>query len=330
MEIGIIRELGGSGYDKRAILLPPEVKKIVAAGHKVFVERQTGSGLQIPDEEYAAAGATIVNTPQEALCRDLIVKLKAISSQESAMLKPGAIALAMIHQEQSPHNAQALADAGAVGVAMEAICNEYGERYVDCTDMTGEQAMIFAFHLFPKIPSECKILVMGYGRVSTGAILTASKLGASVRILRKSQYANITHFLKGIDMLVNGITWPKEMRDRKAYVVTRDMLKLMNRPAMIIDLSVDYPNPIETCRPTDMKEPVFEVDGVVHMDIYGYPALAPFSSAARYSRQLLPIILEIGSKGLGNVDSYIANAIVCRQNLPLVVKKQVSNPKNES
>ncbi len=315
MEIGIIKECGGGGCDKRAILLPPEIKQITAAGHKVFVEKLTGSGLQITDEQYADAGAVIVETPNGALCRDMVVKLKALTSEEAAMLKPGAIALTMIHQEQSPHNAQALDKAGAVGVAMESICNEFGERYVDCTDMTGEQAMIYAFHLFPKIPSECKVLIMGYGRVSTGAIHTSSKLGASVKILRKGQYANVTHFLKGIDILVNGITWPKEMRDNKVYVVTRDMLKLMNRPAMIVDLSVDYPNPIETCRPTDMKNPVFEVDGVVHMDIYGYPALAPYSSSARYSQQLLPIILEIGSKGLKNAGSHIAKAIVCRQNI---------------
>mgnify|MGYP001560344263 FL=1 len=113
-------------------------------------------------------------------------------------------------------------------------------------------------------------------------------------------------------MLVNGIAWPKEMRDCKVYVVTRDMLKLMSRPAMIIDLSADYPSPIETCRPTNMKTPLFETEGVVHMGIHGYPALAPLSSSMRYSQQLLPIILEIASKGLANVGPHIANAIVRR------------------
>jgi len=310
MEIGIIKERGGRGADRRVILMPAEVQALVQANCKVFVETGAGSGIQVTDQQYHQSGATIVQDPARAIGRDIIVKLKALSAEEAAMMKPGGIALTMLHQEQSPQNAIAVAKAGGIGVAMEAICNEFGERYVDCTDMTGEQAMIFAFHLFEKVPWDCTVLVMGYGRVSTGAITIASKLGAKVRILRKCQYPNVEHFLRNVDILVNGITWPKEKRDSKEYVVTREMLSVMNRPAMIVDLSVDFPNPVETSRPTDMKEPIYEVDGVVHMGIYGYPALVPYSSSERYSRQLLPIILDIAQKGLDNSEMHIRRAIV--------------------
>jgi len=310
MDIGIIRERGGRGSDRRVILMPAEAGQLTQAGIGVYVESGAGSGLQITDEQYIKAGAVIVDTPEEAIGRDMIVKLKALSAQEAAFMKPGGIALAMIHSEQSPQNAMAIAQAGGVAVAMEAICNEYGERMVDCTDMTGEQAMILAFHLFEKVPWDCKVLVMGYGRVSTGAITIASKLGAKVQILRKCQYPYIEHFLEGTDILVNGITWPKEKRDNYEYVVTRPMLQRLNRPGMVVDLSVDYPNPVETSRPTDMREPTYEVDGIVHMGIYGYPALVPYSSSERYSRQLLPIILEIAEKGLDGAGPAIRNAIV--------------------
>ena len=310
MEIGIIKERGGRDSDRRVILMPAEVKTLVQAGCPVFVETGAGDGIHARDEQYRLAGATIVEHPSEAIGKDMIVKLKALSAEEAVLMKAGGIALAMIHQEQSPQNAIAIAKAGGIGVAMEAICNEFGERYVDCTDMTGEQAMIFAFHLFEKVPWDCTVLVMGYGRVSTGAITIASKLGAKVRILRKCQYSQIEHFLKNVDILVNGITWPKEKRDKKEYVITRPMLSSMNRPGMIVDLSVDFPSPVETCHPTDMREPTYEVDGVVHMGIYGYPALVPYSSSERYSRQLLPIILEIAQKGLSQAGAHIQKAIV--------------------
>ena len=310
MEIGIIKERGGQGADHRVILMPAEVKSLVQAGCPVFVETGAGSGIHATDKQYRLAGATIVQHPSEAIGRDMIVKLKALSAEEAAMMKPGGIALTMLHQEQTPQNAIMVAKTGGIGVAMESICNEFGERYVDCTDMTGEQAMIFAFHLFEKVPWDCTVLVMGYGRVATGAITIASKLGAKVKILRKCQYSKIEHFLQNVDILVNGITWPKEKRDNKEYVITRPMLSLMNRPGMIVDLSVDFPNPVETCHPTDMSEPTYEVDGVVHMDIYGYPALVPYSSSERYSRQLLPIILEIAQKGLGNSGTHIQKAVV--------------------
>lgn len=310
MDIGIIRERGGRGCDRRVILMPAEVAALTKAGIGVFVETEAGIGIHATDDQYQEAGAKIVKTAGEAIGKDMIVKLKALADEEAVHMKPGGIALAMIHQEQSPENAIAVAKAGGVAVAMEAICNEYGERMVDCTDMTGEQAMIFAFNMFEKVPWDCKVLVMGYGRVSTGAITIASKLGAKVKILRRSQYPAIEHFLRGTDILVNGITWPAEKRERREYVVTRPMLKLMNRPAMIVDLSVDYPNPVETSHPTDMREPSYEIDGVVHIGIYGYPALAPYSSSERYSRQLLPIILEIARKGLDQVGPAIKRAIV--------------------
>jgi alanine dehydrogenase len=310
MEIGIIRERGGRGADRRVILMPAEVNELVRTGCPVFVETGAGDGIQVGDDLYRQAGAAIVKEPQEAIARDIIVKLKALSAEEAAMMKPGGIALCMIHQEQSPENATAIAKAGGIGVAMESICNEFGERYVDCTDMTGEQAMIFAFHLFDKVPWDCTVLVMGYGRVSTGAITIASKLGAKVKILRKCQYPNIEHFLKNVDILVNGITWPKEKRDKKEYVVTRPMLSLMNRPGMIVDLSVDFPNPVETSRPTDMREPTYMIDGITHMGIYGYPALVPYSSSERYSGQLLPIILDIARNGLAGAGPHIQKAVV--------------------
>ena len=44
MKIGIVKEQGLAGSDKRAILLPKEVRKIVKAGHKVFVEKGLGQG----------------------------------------------------------------------------------------------------------------------------------------------------------------------------------------------------------------------------------------------------------------------------------------------
>jgi alanine dehydrogenase len=290
--------------------MPAEVNRLVEAGLSVFVETGAGKGIHVTDALLKKAGAMIVNTPAEAIGRDIIVKLKAMSAEEAAMMKPDGIALMMLHQEQSPQNAEVIAKAGGVGIAMESICDEFGDRYVDCTDMTGEQAMIYAFHLFEKVPWDCTVLVMGYGRVSTGAITIASKLGAKVKILRKCQYDNIEHFIKGADILVNGITWPKEKRDNKEYVVTRDMLKLMNRPAMVVDLSVDFPNPVETSRPTDMKEPTYNVDGVVHMGIYGYPALVPYSSSQRYSQQLLPIIQELAEKPLAECGDHIQRALV--------------------
>ncbi len=63
-------------------------------------------------------------------------------------------------------------------IAMELIANRAGERLVQCTDMSGEQGMLMAFHVFKKSPVDCRVLVLGYGAVSSGALYVANALGA--------------------------------------------------------------------------------------------------------------------------------------------------------
>jgi len=309
MKIGIVKEKGLAGSDKRAIVLPEEVKKLVKAGNKVFVEKGLGEGIFIDDSKYKKAGAVIVSEPKEVFSQELVVKLRSPSDNEFLMMKNN-ILLSMLHKEQNTNRIKILKKQKIKAVAMESVINEHGERLVDCTEITGEQAMLYAFNLAMKSPSECKILVLGYGRVASGAINLANKLGAKVRILRKSEYKNIKYYLKGRDMLVNGIAWPKYHRDNKDYVVTRKMLKLLNPGAVVVDISVDYPNPIETCKPTYPNDPWYEIDDVKHISVYGYPALAPISSAERYSKQLLPLILDIAKNGIKNMSKPLQKAVV--------------------
>ncbi|MBW2989400.1 hypothetical protein KY358_03720 [Candidatus Woesearchaeota archaeon] len=307
MKIGIVKEHGLA--DKRAILLPEEVRKLVRAGNKVFAEKGLGEGVYFEDSEYRKAGATIVSEPKEAFSQELVVKLRCPSDNEFLMMKNN-ILFSMLHLEQNLHRIRIVKKQNIKAIAMERVLNEYGDRLVDCTELTGEQAILYAFNLAMKSPSECRILVLGYGRVASGAINIANKLGAKIKILRKSEYKHIKHRLKGKDMLINGITWPKYHRDKKDYVVTRKMLKLLNRGAVVVDISVDYPNPIETCRPTYPNDPWYEIDGVKHVGIYGYPALAPISSAERYSRQLLPLILDISKNRIKEMSKPLQKALV--------------------
>ena len=309
MKIGVAREHGLAGSDKRAVLLPGEVKKIVRARHRVFVEKGMGEGIFIDDSEYKKAGATIVSEPRNVFSQKLVVKLRAPSDNEFLMMKNN-ILLSMMHIEQNVDRVELIVKQKIKVIAMEKVINQYDERLIDCTAITGEQAMLYVLSLALKSPGECKVLVLGYGRVASGAINVANKLGAKVKILRKSEYRNIRYHLKNKDILVNGITWPKYHRDKKDYVVTRKMLRLLNPGAIIVDISVDFPNPIETCRPTYPNDPWYEIDGVKHICIYGYPALVPITSSRRYSRQLCPLVLDIAKNGVKGMSKPLQRALL--------------------
>lgn len=310
MNIGISKEIAAGGKEIRVILLPREVKRIVEEGHSVLAEKGLGTRLHIEDLEYREAGAIITRDRSKIFKQDIVVKLKPPLPEEFGMMKKN-ILFSMLHAEQNPQYVRMLKKAGARAIAMELIRNRAGERLIHCTDIAGEQGMIMAFHLAKKSPKDCRVLVLGYGAISSGALGVAFSLGAQVKILRKTEFKHIRHFLRGVDIVVNGIVWPREKRSKKEYLITRNMLKLMNKNGIILDLSVDFPNPIESCHTTLINRPTYMVDGITHISIFGYPVLAPISSVARYSRQVLPLLLKIASvKELARLPSYLKNAII--------------------
>jgi N5-(carboxyethyl)ornithine synthase len=310
MDIGIAKEISARGRETRAILLPREVKRITEEGYKVFTERGLGTRIGIADEEYRDAGAVITRDRQKIFTKDIVVKLKPPLPEEFKMMRNN-ILFSMLHAEQNPKFVEMMDRGNVKAIAMELVVNRAGERFIQCTDMSGEQGMLMAFHLARKSPADCKVVILGYGAVASGVFRIAYSLGSDVKILRKVEYIHVKHFIRHADIVVNGISWPKEKRDNKEYIITRGMLKLMNPFGLVLDLSVDYPNPIETCHPTLINKPTYVVDGITHISIFGYPGLAPISSSARYSRQVLPLLLKICSaEKLSRLPNYLKKAII--------------------
>lgn len=301
----------------RVALLPNAVQSLVAAGHEVWVEKNAAFALGHFDRDYESAGAKIVTDRAKLFGEaNLVVKLKAPSAQEFALLN-GNLLFSMLHHEQNPEFVHELGKRGVVAVEMESLKNDAHERLVDATDITGEVGVLYACQHLRLMPQDARVLVLGYGRVGSGAIAMASKLGMDVKILRKEEYPHLPHFIKGTDLLINAISWPAEARAQKKYLVTADMLDLMNTHGVVLDLSVDFPNPIQTARPTTLGNPWYLEHGKVHIGIYGYPGLVPISCTRRYSGQILPIVRAIADHGsldgissAGELGRFIDNATV--------------------
>jgi len=314
MKISIIKETAPG--ERRVLVLPSEIQKLVKEGHEVSVEKNAGARIHLYDKDYINAGAKIETNRRELFKSDLIAKLKAPTPTEFNLLNNN-ILFSMLHHEQNPTYIYYLGKQNAKAVEIESIHNPAGERLVDETDITGEVGVLYAMQHLEKMPQDSKALILGYGRVGSGAINMCNKLGIKTKILRKSEYTHIKHFLSGKDLLINAIAWPDEERRNRRYVVTSDMLDLLNKGAVVLDLSVDFPNPIQTCRPTDLGNPYYTEREKIHIGIYGYPGLVPVSSSERYSKQVLPLLLEIANNnGLekiakkGSLGKSISNSIV--------------------
>jgi alanine dehydrogenase len=158
------------------------------------------------------------------------------------------------------------------------------------------------------------VVVIGGGVVGTNAAKMAAGLGAIVTILdvsldrlrylddimpknvitMASNPHNIRNSLKTADLLIGAVLIPGA---KAPYLVTRDMLKLMKKRSVIVDVAVDQGGCVETCRPTTHENPTFLVDDVLHYCVANMPGAVPFTSTLALTNATLPYAVDIANKG---------------------------------
>jgi|SRR3989338_1726243 len=303
--------------EKRVMVLPSSAKEFVNAGHQVFVQSGAAEGIMVQDTEYKRAGATIISEPRTLYeLADMTIKVKAPSPEEFSLMHKGLL-FCMLHIGQNKERLFYMASQRLLGIAMEDIRDAKGKRLVDQTHVTGEAGVYYALRHFERMPYDMQAVILGYGNVATGAITACSKLGISYKIMRRSEFKHLPKWLQEADLLINAVTWPENKRKSHEYLVTREMIKNSKPGMIVLDLAVDFPNPVETVHPTDYSNPYYLEEDHVHISIYGYPGLVPISSSQIYNRQVLPLALAIannkGLRGIGNVPEvgkFIHDAII--------------------
>ena len=306
MDIGIARE--NRPNEKRVILRPDELKEITLK-HTIYVEKGAGEGIGIKDSDYEQIAAKIVETKQVYSC-SLVLRLKEPKEDELSMMKPGSAIMSMMHLPGNPHLRSLLKKYKIIAIAMEEIKDPFGRRMIEAVQQAGYLGMEKGFQLWEGDPSHCVVKVMGYGNIAWGAIQCAARKFAQVVVLNKRDFKNMQKHIPGTDILVNGINWPMEKRG-KEFIITRDMLKLFKKGAVILDLVSNPPgqSPIETMHPTTLDDISYVIDGVIHTSCWSWPGLDPVNISRRYSIQVAPIFKEIADKGLNNLPEYISQAV---------------------
>jgi alanine dehydrogenase len=306
MDIGILSE--NRPGEKRVILRPDELKEI-ASGHRVFVEKGAGLGIGVEDAGYEKAGAKIAGAKEVLGCA-LVVRLKEPKEEELAAMKPGSVIMSMLHLPGNSALRDLLKKYGLNAIAMDEIRDPLGSRMIEALHEAGYSGMRKGFELWGGDPEKCVVKIMGYGNVACGAIQYAARKSARVMILNKKDFRNMREHIPGTDILVNGINWPQELRGRE-FIITRDMLKLFKKGAVMADLVSNPPgqSPIETMHPTTLEDIAYEVDGVIHASCWSWPGLDPVNVSRRYSLQTAPIIKAIADNGIDRMPAYIKAAL---------------------
>ncbi|HVL41405.1 MAG TPA: Re/Si-specific NAD(P)(+) transhydrogenase subunit alpha [Brevundimonas sp.] len=181
--------------ETRCAVTPETVKKLIAMGATVTVEVGTGGGSSIPDDDYAAAGATVAPDTKAVLSgADIVLKVRGPTAQETSALKPGAIVVAMLDAYRDKETVTALTQANATAFAMEFVPRISRAQVMDAlssqANLAGYRAVIEAAYAYGKgfpmmmtaagTVAPAKVFVMGVGVAGLQAIATARRLGAVV------------------------------------------------------------------------------------------------------------------------------------------------------
>ena len=323
MTLGILKEIKEGEY--RVICTPKEVATIVSCGHKVLAQKDCGKSAGFSDEKYKEAGAEIVGTMEEIYKRaDFVVKVKEFMAEEYPLIRENQIILGCIHPAGHPEEVDAILKSKCIAFTAED-AHRYGSP--NC-EAAGKQGALFGLESmltinggkgkyvggFAGAPG-MNVLILGAGLVGRSALQVLYALGANctvmdinVGVLRSvmEQYGskvntmmcnkeNIASLLPTTDMVLNCVKWQKE---RKDFLIDKEMLKLMEEGSVLVDISNDDPGAIESSHETHHDNPRYVVNGVVHYCVANIPGAVAQSTSVAYAAEMLPMIESILNDGV--------------------------------
>ncbi len=183
--------------ERRVALVPDTVDKLAALGLDVTIESGAGRDAFATDDDYVAAGASIVAAPDVAgalASADVIATVRPLDPDRAKTLKPGAVALSFLQPNNDAAMVAAIAQAGATALSFDLVPRISRAQSMDALTsqalVTGYRSTLVAAQALPKffplfmtaagtIPP-AKVLVLGAGVAGLQAIATAKRLGAVV------------------------------------------------------------------------------------------------------------------------------------------------------
>lgn len=328
MIVGIPKEIKNN--ENRVSMTPAGVRELVKRGHTVYVQHTAGENSGFPDAEYERAGAHILPTIEEVYAiAEMIVKVKEPIEPEYKLVRRGQLVFTYFHFACDRTLTEAMLQSGATCLAYETVVDKQGTLplLIPMSEVAGRMSVQEGARFLEKpqggkgillggVPGvkPAKVLVLGGGVVGTEAALMAAGLGADVTVcdislprLRhlaefmpknvKTMFSstyNIEQELPTTDLVIGAVLIPGA---KAPHLITREMLGMMKKGSVMVDVAIDQGGCFETSHPTTHAEPVYEVDGIIHYCVANIPGAVPFTSTLALTNATLPYALRLADKG---------------------------------
>jgi alanine dehydrogenase len=328
MIIGVPKEIKNN--ENRVAITPAGVEAMCKAGHTVFVEYNAGVGSSISDQEYQAAGATILPTAKEVYNKaDMIIKVKEPIAAEYDLFKTGQILFTYLHLAPEPELTKALLAKKVTGIAYETIAvGRTLPLLIPMSEVAGRMSVQIGAQFLEKpwggkgvllggVPGvdASQVVIVGGGIVGTNAAKMAIGMGAKVTIIDKSAERlaylddifgsrvqtvmsnsfNIAKWVKKADLLVGAVLVPGAKAPK---LVSEEMVKTMEAGSVIVDVAIDQGGSVETVdHATTHSDPTYTKHGVVHYSVANMPGAVARTSTFALTNVTLDFALQLANKG---------------------------------
>ncbi|MET3638260.1 MULTISPECIES: alanine dehydrogenase [Curtobacterium] len=328
MLIGVPTEVKNNEY--RVAATPAGVGELALHGHRVLVQAGAGAGSSFSDDEYRAAGATVVDTAAEVWEQaELVLKVKEPVASEYGSIRPGQVLFTYLHLAADRPLTDALVASGATAIAYETV--QLPDRSLPLLSPMSEIAGRLSVQvgadqlmrtkggrglLLGGVPGtpRGRVVVIGGGVAGEHAATMALGLGAEVTVfdislprlraldarfdgrittLRSSSHA-IADTLRDADLVIGSVLIPGASAPK---LVTDAMVADMRQGSVLVDIAIDQGGCFEGSRPTTHDDPTFAVHDAVYYCVANMPGAVPRTSTISLTNATLPYALAIADQG---------------------------------
>ena len=328
MRIGVPRERKDG--ERRVGLLPEDVAVLVASGHRVLVERGAGERVGFADAAYADAGGSVVHDVAEIFGCRLIVKVKELQPDEWPLLQPDTTVLGFAQLGRDRALLDAALAARIACIAYETVAASDGSLplLAPMSRIAGRLAPLVAANLLlgdrggsgvllPGLDGigTGRVVVVGAGNVGGEAACMAARMGCAVQVFGRSERrldllrkrgagdmavarndpAALASAVAAADVVIGAVLEPGKLSPK---LISRAMLRTMQRGSVLLDIGIDQGGIAETSRMTTLSQPTYLEHGVTHYCVPNMPALVARTATLALTRATLPYVIALANAGV--------------------------------
>ena len=328
MRIGVPKEIKVHEY--RVGMTPAAVREAVHHGHEIFVQKNAGFAIGLLDEQYAAAGATLLDSAEDIFAKaDMIVKVKEPQPREWKMLREGQLLFTYLHLAPDPEQARGLVGSGAIAIAYETVTDARGglPLLAPMSEVAGRMSIQAGAHSLeiaqggrgmllggvPGVPA-AKVVILGGGVSGMNAARMAMGLEAHVTVVDLNLHRlyeldlqfgpklntiystvdAIEEHVLGADLVIGAVLVPGAAAPK---LVSEEMVAKMKKGSVLVDIAIDQGGCFATSHATTHAEPTYIKHGVVHYCVANMPGAVARTSTFALNNATLPFILALADKG---------------------------------